>query len=207
MKKLYSLSAAMVMAVITSAQLTVTTNPSSSTTICNSNSVSITASATPISYTMSTIMYAAYDPSLFGTTILVDDNIGTYSGIPNYFEPLTAGNLDDGRWDNIALPFTFRFYGTTFNTIHITTNGWIGFGSTNSTSTGLGAAIPAAAVQPASAAVWAASAAVRPGPAAAVRAASAAAAPAARRNEDQPLLSGVPKNEKPRTSAGLFAAP
>ena len=145
MKKLYSLSAAMVMAVITSAQLTVTTNPSSSTTICNSNSVSITASATPISYTMSTITYAAYDPSLFGTTILVDDNIGTYSGIPNYFEPLTAGNLDDGRWDNIALPFTFRFYGTTFNTIHITTNGWIGFGSTNSTSTGLGAAIPAAA--------------------------------------------------------------
>ncbi len=127
-------------------QLTVTTNPATSSSVCGSNSVSITATATPVTYTMSSITYNAYDPTLFSTTILVDDNMGTYSGVPNYFQALSAGNLDDGRWENISLPFSFRFYGTVFNTIHITTNGWIGMGSTNTTSTGLGASIPAVAL-------------------------------------------------------------
>jgi hypothetical protein len=146
MKKPFSLAGMLLFANFITAQLTVTTNPLTSTSVCSSNSVTITATATPISYTLSSITYNAYDPSLYSTNVLVDDNVGTYTLVPHYFEPLSSGNLDDGRWENIALPFSFRFYGSVFNTIHITTNGWIGMGSTNTTSTGLGATIPAAAL-------------------------------------------------------------
>ena len=57
--------------------------------------------------------------------------------------PLTVGTLDDGRWDNITLPFTFTFYGNTYNSINISTNGWIGMGSTNTVTTGFNFVLPA----------------------------------------------------------------
>lgn len=123
-------------------QLTVTTTPSSAT-ICNSNSVSITASATPVSYTVSAIANNPYDPTLFATDILVDQT-GSVNGFPVVVSP-SVGTLDDGRWENIALPFTFNYYGNNFNSIHISTNGWVGLGSTNTISTGYGVALPNAA--------------------------------------------------------------
>ena len=119
------------------AQLSVTTSPASAT-ICASNAVSITASATPVSYTVSPLSNNPYDPTLFSTTILVDQ-------INAIIEPLSFGTLDDGRWDNITIPFTFRFYGNTFNAVNISTNGWVGLGSTNSTATGYGVSLPNAA--------------------------------------------------------------
>jgi len=125
------------------AQLTVTTNPASAT-ICAGNSVSITASATPVSYTVAAIANNAYDPTLFATSILVDQ-LGTYNGGNPYIEPVSTGTLDDGRWDNIALPFSFRFYGNILNAVNISTNGWVGLGSSNSTTTGHGVALPNAA--------------------------------------------------------------
>ncbi|HMI78744.1 MAG TPA: T9SS type A sorting domain-containing protein [Ferruginibacter sp.] len=125
------------------AQLTVTTNPASAN-ICAGNSVSITASATPVSYTVAAIANNAYDPTLFATNILVDQ-LGTYNGGNPYIEPVSTGTLDDGRWDNIALPFSFRFYGNILNAVNISTNGWVGLGSSNSTTTGYGVALPNAA--------------------------------------------------------------
>lgn len=116
------------------AQLTVTTNPSSAS-VCAGNSVSITASAVPVSYTTSAIANNPYDPFNYSTTVLVDQLNSTVA-------PLSTGSLDDGRWDNITLPFSFRFYGNVFNSINISTNGWIGMGSTNTTSTGLGVTLP-----------------------------------------------------------------
>jgi len=136
MKKRYLLPAMLCIANITFAQLTVTTNPTSAgATICASNSLSITATATPIGYTVSGITNNPYDPTFFGTTELVDEPNGI-AVTPDF------GNLDDGRWDNITLPFTFRFYGNNFNAINISTNGWIGLGSTNSTATGYGFVLP-----------------------------------------------------------------
>ena len=143
MKKHYFLPALLCLANFCFAQLTVTTNPSSAT-VCASNSVSITASATPVSYTVSAIGNNPYDPTLFTTNILVDQ-LGTYNGGTPYIEPVSFGTLDDGRWDNITLPFTFRYYGTTFNSLNISTNGWIGLGSSNTTATGYGVALPNAA--------------------------------------------------------------
>lgn len=119
------------------AQLTVTTNPASAN-ICASNSVSITASATPVSYTVSSMANNPFDPTLFSTTILVDQ-------INSIIVPVSTGTLDDGRWDNITLPFSFLFYGNTFNAVNISTNGWVGLGSTNTTTTGYGVVLPNAA--------------------------------------------------------------
>ncbi len=137
MKKRYLLPAMLCLANFCFAQLTVTTNPASAN-ICGGNSTSITASATPVSYTVSAIANNPYDPTLFATTILVDQ-------LNSIIEPLSTGTLDDGRWDNITLPFTFRFYGNTFNSVNISTNGWVGLGSTNTTTTGYGVALPNAA--------------------------------------------------------------
>ena len=140
MKKLCILLAVLCLYEHTTAQLTVTTNPSSAT-ICAGNSVSITASATPVGYTTAAITNNPYDPTLFATNLLVDQ-LGTYNGGTPYIEPLSFGNLDDGRWDNITLPFTFRFYGNTFNAVNISTNGWVGLGSSNTTATGLNMTLP-----------------------------------------------------------------
>ncbi len=136
MKKHYLLPVMLCLANIAFAQLTVTTNPTSATAnICDGNSISVTASATPVNYTVAAISNAAYDPNLFATTFLVDH-------VNGFVEPLSTGTLDDGRWDNITIPFTFRFYGNTFNAVNISTNGWVGLGGSNSTTTGLGFVLP-----------------------------------------------------------------
>jgi hypothetical protein len=136
MKKRYLIPAMLCIANFAFAQLTVTTNPlSAAANICASNSIAITATATPVGYTVSGIANNPYDPTFFATTELVDEQ-NAVAVTPDF------GNLDDGRWDNITLPFTFRFYGNNFNNINISTNGWIGLGSTNSTATGYGFALP-----------------------------------------------------------------
>ncbi len=119
------------------AQLTVTSNPASAT-VCAGNAVSLTASATPVSYSVAAVSNNPYDPTLYSTTILVDQ-------INAIVEPVSFGTLDDGRWDNITIPFTFRFYGNIFNAVNISTNGWVGLGTTNSTATGYGVSLPNAA--------------------------------------------------------------
>jgi hypothetical protein len=136
MKKHYLLMLMLCLVHCCFAQLTVTTNPASAG-ICTGNSVTITASATPVNYTVAAIANNPYDPALFSTTVLADQ-------VNNITVPLSFGTYDDGRWDNIGLPFTFRFYGNTFNAINISTNGWVGLGSTNSTATGYGVLLPAA---------------------------------------------------------------
>jgi hypothetical protein len=102
-------------------------------TICQGNSTQITASATPVSYTVSTI---PLDMSFnAGLNVLADAGVAV--------TPTSSGStLDDCRWDNIALPFSFRFYGNLYSTIHICSNGWIGMGGVGSTTTGNGFVLP-----------------------------------------------------------------
>lgn len=114
-------------------QLTVTAT-AANPNICLTNSTAIEATATPVGYTVTAI---ANNPiPLQGINYLADAGIA--------ITPLTVGNLDDGRWDNITLPFTFTFYGNAYNAVNVSTNGWVGLGSTNTVTTGFNFALPAA---------------------------------------------------------------
>jgi hypothetical protein len=113
-------------------QLTVTAF-ANTPTICAGGSTQITASATPVSYTVSTIpLNMSFDADL---------NVLANAGVA--VTPTSSGStLDDCRWDNIALPFSFRFFGNLYSTIHICSNGWIGMGGVGSTNTGMGFSLP-----------------------------------------------------------------
>ena len=118
------------------AQLTVTTNPVSAVAnICAGNSISITASAVPVGYTISTI----------ATNLSADQDIDILADAGVALVPQSSGiNLDNCRWDNITLPFSFRFYGNVYSSVNISSNGWVGMGGSNSTTTGLGLTLPSA---------------------------------------------------------------
>lgn len=122
-------------AIITHGQLTVSAFANNST-VCAGNSTSITASAVPVSYTISSVpLDLSFNP---GLNILADAGVAV--------TPISSGsNLDDCRWDNIALPFSFRFFGNVYSTVHISSNGWVGMGNNGSTNTGMGFVLPNAA--------------------------------------------------------------
>jgi M6 family metalloprotease-like protein len=64
------------------------------------------------------------------------------------------GNGDDARWQ-VSLPYNFNFYGTSYNTIWVCTNGWISLGADPGTNQATNTAIPnAAAPNPAIYAFW-----------------------------------------------------
>jgi hypothetical protein len=46
----------------------------------------------------------------------------------------TSGDLDDGGWGSIPVGFNFNFFGTSYNTINVGTNGTVMFGTYNGTS-------------------------------------------------------------------------
>ncbi|MFZ1454274.1 MAG: hypothetical protein WAT20_16325, partial [Ferruginibacter sp.] len=96
MKKIYFLLAAVCLSNFCLAQLTVTGFANNST-ICSGNSTMITASATPVSYSVTSIPNALIAD--YGINILADAGVAITS--------FTVGNLNDCRWDNIPIPFTF----------------------------------------------------------------------------------------------------
>ena len=131
MKKLYLLFAVFCLANNSFSQLTVTAT-AATPTICAGNSTTISASASPVGYKVSKIL--TNPQPLQGLNYLAQSGVDVYG--------LTAGNLDDGRWDGIALPFTFQFYGIDYNYLNISTNGWVGLGFTNSVTTGINTPLP-----------------------------------------------------------------
>ncbi len=95
-------------------QLTVT-GTAANFTICLGDSTGLSASALPVSYTVMTVANDPIPSPGYLSNFLVDG--GTIQAT------LTTGTLDDGRWDNIDLPFTFRYFGNDYNSINISTNG------------------------------------------------------------------------------------
>lgn len=133
MKKIYLLLAVVCLYNFCLAQLTVTGFANNST-VCSGNSTLITASATPLNYTVTAIpnnLIADY-----GINILADAGVAVTS--------FSVGNLNDCRWDNISIPFTFRYYGNPYTSVNVSSNGWVGLGNTNSTTTGVGFVLPSA---------------------------------------------------------------
>lgn len=132
MKKLYLLPLTALISSLSFGQLTVNA-VAADPTICAGRSSNISATASPVGYTASAI---TCDPSvLYGMNYLADGGA--------QITPLSFGTLNDGRWDNIALPFTFNYFGTNYGSICVSTNGWIGLGSTNPTATGYNFVLPA----------------------------------------------------------------
>jgi hypothetical protein len=132
MYKIYLFAILAMFSLVGKAQLTVTTF-SNNSTVCTGGSTLITASAVPVGYTITSVpLDMSFNP---GLDLLADAGVEV--------TPKSAGsNLDDCRWDNISLPFNFRFYGNVYSTIHVSSNGWIGMGNTGSTTTGMGFTLP-----------------------------------------------------------------
>jgi hypothetical protein len=49
---------------------------------------------------------------------------------------LASGSLDDGGWSGIPIGFNYNFFGTTYNTLNVGTNGVLQFGAYNATALG-----------------------------------------------------------------------
>lgn len=110
--------------------LTAVANPS---TICAGSSTTLSTSPaySTTGYSVSSIPYVLTPTPGTGVTTLANAGIAATA--------LTAGGLDDGYWA-ITLPFSFTFYGTTYNAASIGTNGNVQFGALS--TVGYGTAFP-----------------------------------------------------------------
>ncbi len=125
--------------------LSISATPS---TICSgaSSSLQISAALTS-SYSVNSIAYSAISTPSTGVTTLC--NVGAT------LVALASGNLDDGGWSNLPMPFNFAFMGGVYNTFAVSTNGFIFLGAGNPTSfTGYSTVYPSAGIaRPAIAAI------------------------------------------------------
>jgi hypothetical protein len=76
--------------------------------------------ATTSSYVVSAIAYSPVPTPTTGVTTLANNGLQV--------TPLSVGSLDDGAWYNIPIPFSFNFFGTTYNSFAISTNGFLSLG-------------------------------------------------------------------------------
>ncbi|WP_373048914.1 CARDB domain-containing protein [Vulgatibacter sp.] len=71
---------------------------------------------------------------------VVSTSPSTYQALPipggGTVANVTTSSADDGAATAYALPFSFSFFGTTYNAINIGTNGYVTFGSENASSLG-----------------------------------------------------------------------
>lgn len=111
----------------------------SPSTICaNGNSTLQVASALTDSYVISSISYSPANTPTTGVNTLCNNGSAV--------TPLSSGTLDDGGWSNLPITFNFNFFGSTYNSFAVSTNGFIFLGSGNpNTFTGYSNAFPSAA--------------------------------------------------------------
>ncbi|MFO7651302.1 MAG: M6 family metalloprotease domain-containing protein [bacterium] len=85
-------------------------------------------------------------PDGFGYTWIDSDTAGgpAFNFVDIASTGLRLGVGDEARW-RLPLPFTFRFYGTNYDTCWVSTNGWLSFGADPGTNAATNTALPAAA--------------------------------------------------------------
>ena len=121
--------------VAVSAAVTLTSVTASPATICSGSNSTLTAVASAnLNYTVAPLIASAETPSGSFTNLA---SAGVFTPTPS---GTAATPTDDGYWDNIALPFAFNFYGVTYNTVRISTNCNVQFGSVSGTAGNPGAA-------------------------------------------------------------------
>ena len=88
--------------------------------VCLGNTSVLSANVDSTTFTVTSQGYA---PQSFVTPTFL---------VQNAVELVTQdqGSLDDGAWWNIPLGFTYDFFGNTYTTVHVSTNGNIQFGAT-----------------------------------------------------------------------------
>ncbi|MFN8712117.1 MAG: GEVED domain-containing protein [Bacteroidota bacterium] len=97
----------------------VTATPSS---ICNGGSSQLqAAAATTASYTGAVIPYTLIATPGSGVTTLANAGVAV--------TPLSSGTLDDGGWQNLAIPFNFMFFGTSYSSFAVSSNGFMVLGA------------------------------------------------------------------------------
>jgi hypothetical protein len=104
--------------------------------VCTGGNAQLSATAgTTSTYSVTSIPFAAVPTPGVGVTTLANTGVAV--------APLSAGNLDDGGWMNQVIPFPFSYFGITYNSFAVSTNGfiWLGTGAPN-TYTGYSIAFP-----------------------------------------------------------------
>jgi hypothetical protein len=116
--------------------LSISASPSS---VCANGSSQLNVfAATTSAYTVSAIPFAAAATPGTGVTAL--------SSAGTAVTALSAGTLDDGGWESQPIPFNFVFYGISYNSFAVSTNGFISLGAgAPTTYTGYGNTFPTVA--------------------------------------------------------------
>lgn len=90
--------------------------------VCSGGSSQLNASAaTTTAYTVSSITYALVPTPGTGVTTLANAGVAVTT--------LASGNLDDGGWQNLAIPFNFMYFGTAYSSFAVSTNGFVALGT------------------------------------------------------------------------------
>ena len=105
---------------------TVTTTASG---VCPGTAATIGSGLSAGNFVVTSVPYAATFPP---------SNAGVIMNNGTAVLPLAGGNLDDGGWSNIPLGFNFNYFGNSFSTISVGTNGLLMFGTPPGYGTGSG---------------------------------------------------------------------
>ncbi|MFN8274462.1 MAG: GEVED domain-containing protein [Flavobacteriaceae bacterium] len=106
---------------------TVTTT---ATGVCPGTSATINSGLSAGNFTSSSITYAPKTAP--GTAVTLVNN-STINVTPDLSYD-SAGDLDDSGWSNIPVGFNFNFFGTSYSTVSISTNGTVFMGTASSAS-------------------------------------------------------------------------
>jgi len=134
----------------------ITTNPNSKTNYPSASSLitscfakNIPASASVMSCSLGSGVRGVFTggPDASGYKWIDSD---TLSGPQYSWIDITSSGISLGSGDNelyfFSLPFNFYFYGTAYNTVWVSTNGWLSFGADPQTSAPNNASIPNTAI-------------------------------------------------------------
>ncbi len=109
--------------VITGSAITPTANPTSTCYPGGASTIQLNSNLSAGNFGVATITYAAANSAnaIGPVTSLVTNGTANVA--------LTGGSLDDGGWGGIPIGFNYNFFGSTFSTLAVGTNGLMMFGT------------------------------------------------------------------------------
>ncbi len=95
-------------------------------TVCTGSTSTLSSGVSSLSFSVAPTSYA-FVTSPPSPTFLCNNGVQSTT--------LSTGSLDDGGWFNVPIGFNFNYFGTTYTTVNVSTNGNIQFGATSNFST------------------------------------------------------------------------